>query len=119
MHRAICGLVKGDGKEVDHWNGAPLDNRRANLKVVTRALNSQNLAKRKDAKHSRFCGVGRNLRTGKWTASVRVNGQRFHAGTFETEEDAAAAASELRRSVFSNSNEARNVKTRKRSRVAY
>lgn len=116
MHRVILGLEKGDGKEVDHWNGNPLDNRRANLKITSRAQNSQNVTKRRDAIHSKYRGVGKDTRTGNWTASVRVNGKRFHVGTFKTEIEAAKAASDFRCKVFSNSNEARSVRARQTKR---
>ena len=36
-------VSKGDGKDVDHRNGNPRDNRRSNLRVVSR---SRNRAKR-------------------------------------------------------------------------
>ena len=42
MHRQILGLIHGDGKEVDHINKDRLDNRRANLRVVTRKENCAN-----------------------------------------------------------------------------
>ncbi|OLC29926.1 MAG: hypothetical protein AUH28_16345 [Acidobacteria bacterium 13_1_40CM_56_16] len=37
LHRHILGLTKGDGKIGNHINRDPLDNRRENLRVVTRA----------------------------------------------------------------------------------
>ena len=37
LHRHILGLTKGDGKIGDHVNRDRLDNRRENLRVVTRA----------------------------------------------------------------------------------
>ena len=41
LHRFILGLAKGEGI-VDHINGDPLDNRRANLRVGTYADNNSN-----------------------------------------------------------------------------
>lgn len=41
-HRLVLGLVKGDGKVVDHVNGDKLDNRRDNLRLVTASENSFN-----------------------------------------------------------------------------
>ena len=32
---------KGDGKEVDHKNSSPLDNRRSNLQVMSRKANRE------------------------------------------------------------------------------
>lgn len=39
LHRLIAGVA---GLHVDHINGDPLDNRRANLRAVSNALNAQN-----------------------------------------------------------------------------
>jgi hypothetical protein len=36
MHRLILGLRPGDGVKVGHRNGNGLDNRRANLRVISR-----------------------------------------------------------------------------------
>lgn len=30
---------KGDGREIDHRNGNPMDNRRSNLRIVSRSVN--------------------------------------------------------------------------------
>lgn len=42
MHRVILGLSVFDGMDVDHINHNSLDNRRANLRVVTRSENVKN-----------------------------------------------------------------------------
>jgi hypothetical protein len=42
MHRVILGLEHFDGAEVDHINHDSLDNRRLNLRVVTRKVNALN-----------------------------------------------------------------------------
>lgn len=41
MHRFILGLIDSV-PEVDHWNRDGLDNRRCNLRIVTRAQNALN-----------------------------------------------------------------------------
>lgn len=43
LHRLLCNCEKGDGKFVDHINGDALDNRMANLRVVTDSVNKRNL----------------------------------------------------------------------------
>lgn len=43
LHREIVGLTPGDGLMADHINRDKLDNRRANLRVVTPAGNAQNV----------------------------------------------------------------------------
>ena len=42
FHRLICGLRKGDKRQVDHINGNKLDNRRVNLRICTRRQNHYN-----------------------------------------------------------------------------
>lgn len=42
MHRVVLGLKRGDGKIVDHINHDRLDNRRSNMRLVTRRVNQQN-----------------------------------------------------------------------------
>jgi hypothetical protein len=71
MHRQIMGLAKGDPLVVDHINGKRLDNRRANLRVVTAAENSQNTPSRRGAA-SRYRNVFWNTRTGYLLAASPV-----------------------------------------------
>jgi hypothetical protein len=59
-----------DGLVVDHINGNPMDNRRANLRLCTTAENSRN--RRSPRKGSQFKGVSRHA-DGKWQAQVFVN----------------------------------------------
>ncbi len=93
MHRFLC-----EGRYVDHVNGDKLDNRRANLRPVTKGQNAMNAKKPRDGVTSRFKGVSR-FRSGKWIASIMFNGERRHLGYFFDEEAAAkaydAAAREL------------------------
>lgn len=84
LHR----LLLPDSEEVDHKNGNGLDNRRCNLRAVTRKQNAQNLPKRADSKY-RFKGVRRNGR--RWCAYIRVDGIRLHLGQFDSDIEAAAA----------------------------
>ena len=54
---AKAGLVrKGDGKEVDHKNMNPLDNRPNNLKVMSAALNRRKQPTRKTRRLRRKTG---------------------------------------------------------------
>ena len=95
MHRAILGLSLRDGLQADHINGDRLDNRRANLRVVTQAENAQNRSSRRGAR-SRFRGVTWDSRAGKWHARVKISGHRYDLGRFALESDAAAAARAFR-----------------------
>lgn len=95
MHRVIMGLEpRGTVQvslEVDHINGDRLDNRKQNLRVVTRAENAQNLRPR-DGGTSRFRGVSFDRRAGKWRAEVTIFYKKHYLGLFDTEDEANAAA---------------------------
>lgn len=95
MHRDIMGCVRGDGKEVDHINHDKLDNRRSNLRLVTREQNARN--RRADSgSTSRHLGVSWYPQTKRWVASASRGGKRIHLGYYMAEEDAARAAREWR-----------------------
>jgi hypothetical protein len=90
MHREIMGLSAGDPRKVDHINHDRLDNRRSNLRIVSKSQDVQNTPKRKGCS-SRFKGVCCDQRRGKWVASIQIDGRSRHLGRFEIEEDAARA----------------------------
>lgn len=93
LHRLVMGNPDG---MVDHINGDKLDNRKANLRVVDAAGNAQN-RNVFGGRYSKHRGVTRNKRTGKWIAQARLRGKQVNIGTFNTEIDAARAASAWRR----------------------
>lgn len=95
MHRLILGLEPDDPREVDHINRNGLDNRRANLRVVTRPENRQNLGPRRGSS-SRFRGVTWQRDKGKWRARVRWQGRSYSLGYFADERAAAEAVSRWR-----------------------
>lgn len=90
LHHILLGI---SGKAVDHINGNGLDNRRKNLRVANYSQNNKNAVKRKDWKHSKYKGVGRN-RDGQFIARIQSNGCRILIGTFKTEIEAARAYNE-------------------------
>lgn len=94
LHREVLGLVPGDGLVADHRNGDPLDNRRENLRVVTRVENAQNGRRRGGS--SRHRGVCRAKANGKWAAYGTVGGRQHHLGFFDTEAEAARVAKRWR-----------------------
>lgn len=89
VHRLIWCWVTGEwpAQQIDHRNGQRTDNRWANLREVTPALNSQN----------RHSAVGAYEQDGRFKASIQTNGKRQYLGRFDTLADAAAAYSEARR----------------------
>jgi hypothetical protein len=104
LHREILGLAHGDS-EVDHINRDRLDNRRVNLRLATRAEQCQNIPAKG---RSRFRGVSFDSRSMKkqWRAGAKLNGRAHYLGHFETEEEAAEAASVFRREHMPYSQEA-------------
>jgi hypothetical protein len=88
MHRLITNATLG--LEVDHINGNKLDNRKINLRLVTRQQNALNLSLAKNNK-SGFKGVSWCNSSRKWKATIAYARQRYHLGFFNTPEAAYAA----------------------------
>ena len=95
MHRLVLARTLGrdiaPGMEVDHINGDGLDNRRMNLREVTKAQNMRNCRRRRSKPTSRFLGVMWFKARGKWHAHIGVDGRLIHLGDFRTELEAAQA----------------------------
>lgn len=96
LHRLVMGLAPWheDRREVDHINRDKLDNRKANLRIVTRAENSQNQPIQGGT--SQFRGVHYEPGRERWEARVRmrIDGRlrTVFRGYFPTEIEAAVAA---------------------------
>ncbi len=92
LHRAI--MQPPPGMVVDHIDGNPLDNRRRNLRICSRADNQRN-QKLGKANTTGFKGVTtpKNLAHLKnpFLARIQVNGLKKYLGVFTTAEDAARA----------------------------
>ena len=91
-HRLAWLYMNGNWPEhdIDHINGIRNDNRIANLRAVSRALNLQNMREAKTNSHSGLLGVALDQR-GKWAASIQTFGERTRLGRFDTKEQAYAA----------------------------
>jgi hypothetical protein len=87
MHRLLLKAPKG--MEVDHKDGDGLNNRRSNIRLCTKAQNQHNSLRTWGA--SRFKGVHRCKKTGKWIASIRRGSRRQYLGKFLSEGEAARA----------------------------
>ena len=85
FHQQILG-----DKIVDHLDQDKKNNRISNLRLTTRAVNNQNLAKRK-TNTSGVVGVYQIPSSGKWRAQIRVNKINKHIGCYNTIEEATAA----------------------------
>lgn len=94
MHRTILARKLGrelvSGEVVDHINGNPLDNRRANLRLSVSGGNQRNTSRRKDCA-SGFKGVRYHKQTKKWMARITISGKQTNLGYFNNPEEAHAA----------------------------
>jgi hypothetical protein len=88
MHRLINDTP--DGFETDHINRNKLDNRRENLRSVTKSQNGLNKGKNKNNK-SGYKGVYLESWSGKWRAEIRIDGKRMTLGRFVNINDANKA----------------------------
>lgn len=94
LHRVILERKMGrellKGEEVDHINTNSLDNRRSNLRVVTRSQNLQNTPKRRD-NTSGYKGVSWHKQSKKWHAVIHLNGKCISLKFHDTAEEAYEA----------------------------
>ena len=91
MHREMMNTP--EGFETDHINGDRLDNRRSNLRIVTKNENKRNAKARKGT--SQFKGVSyhktKRHKNGYWNARIQIDGKRVNIGYFKNEKEAAIA----------------------------
>lgn len=85
MHRYI--MNPRDDEEIDHINGDPLDNRRANLRVCSLMQNRANRRVRRGS--TGYIGVTKN--GSRFASKASINGKNRYLGTFDTAEEAARA----------------------------
>lgn len=98
MHRMLLGITDRRIR-VDHINHNGLDNRKANLRTGTQQQNAFN-ARPQKGKTSRYKGVCRVKKSGKWSAQITKNRKHIRLGEFENEVDAAKAYDAAAREHF-------------------
>lgn len=94
LHRLIMGLDTGsynDNCVVDHINGNPLDNRKSNLRIITKSQNAMNL--NKIPKGYRKTPKG-------WYAYIKINQHMINLGIYIHENEAAFARYMAEKIVF-------------------
>ena len=91
LHRlifAISNEIIKDGNVIDHINRNSLDNRRINLRSISNYENFK-LNQRKRPGTSKYVGVYKITKTGKWGAQYSQGAENIHIGTFDSEIEAA------------------------------
>lgn len=88
MHRFI--LKPKSTHEVDHINHNGLDNRRENIRIVTKRQNGVNRSKTKGSR-KRYKGIHYDTRLNQWVAYVNYRKKRKYLGKFDTAKEAAIA----------------------------
>ena len=95
MHRELCPVP--DGMWVDHINRKRNDNRRANLRPVTRQQNCWNSRQNRRKSKTQYIGIHFNKNRRKWQVQLTVNGRQRGFGYYADETEAAKAYDEAAR----------------------
>lgn len=98
-HRMVFLYMTGEWPtgEVDHINGIRTDNRFANLRDVSRRVNSENRWKPQGVTRSGARGVSWHDHSRKWRVRINVHGVEHRVGLYDTIEEATAAYVEAKR----------------------
>lgn len=97
MHKLINNTP--DGFETDHINQNKLDNRKDNLRSVTRTQNKLNTGLWKK-NTSGYKGVTWNKQISKWQSQIGLNNKNIILGYFNDIKEASLARAEEERRVF-------------------
>lgn len=88
-----------DDKLVDHINGNTLDNRKCNLRIVTRSQNNVNKVK-KSSNKSGVTGVYWDKRDKKWCVEIGFDNNRIYLGRYADFEEAVKVRKEAEEKYF-------------------
>lgn len=103
LHRLIMNVVDEDWKrvQVDHVHGKESrnDNRKSNLRIVTRSQNNMNIGLRSN-NTSGVTGVDFVKKKNKWRARITVNKNKINLGEFEYFNDAVNARKAAEKQYF-------------------
>lgn len=89
LHHDIIGKPP-EGMVVDHINRNRLDNRRCNLRFVSRTQNRVNSCPQKNGS-SKYKGVSYHRQLKKWRSCITVAGKTISLGCYFSEQEAAEA----------------------------
>ncbi len=98
VHRLIWFIHYGEWpkNQIDHINGITTDNRICNLRDVTNQENQKNRGLGKN-NTSGFLGVHKSKNSGKWFASVTINGVTKRKGPYKDKQKAIDERSRMSR----------------------
>lgn len=103
LHRVIMQRMAGRQLErrelVDHIDGNPLNNTRANLRIATTQENTRNSGIRK-TNSSGFMGIWKDKERNTWRAEISINGVKHRLGTYKTPEEAHVVWLEQTQRIF-------------------
>lgn len=98
FHRLVMKAKQGE--IVDHINENKLDNRKSNLRIATKSLNTLNV---KNPRVNNKTGVkGVQKQGNKYHAKIQINGKQIYLGTYLTIEEAHQAYENKRKEVTFN-----------------
>jgi hypothetical protein len=93
--QAILGFHSG--VEIDHRDRNPLNNKKDNLRIITKTQNSWNQGPRNGKKYK---GTGFVAKTNSWKVAIRYGeGRQYQKTGFQTEVGAAIHANEMYRKL--------------------
>jgi hypothetical protein len=99
MHRLIMNVSGNDKIEIDHIKHNKLDNRKSELRIVTKSQNMQNQSLN-SSNTSGVKGVSFYKKTSKWRAYIQLNKKFIHLGLFVNFDDAVKARKNAENKYF-------------------
>lgn len=97
LHSLILGKKKGF--EIDHINRNPLDNRKENLRFVTKTQNQANKTTSKKSS-SKYKGVSWNKKDQQWVVFISIKGKSKYLGMSKDEKTAAEKYNQAAKELF-------------------
>jgi hypothetical protein len=94
-------------KDIDHIDGNGLNNRRDNLRKVSRQENNKNRPMQTN-NTSGYVGVTWNKRDQKWQVQIYVNEKNIHGGLFTDKKDAIQKRKQLEKEYSFHKNHGRD-----------
>lgn len=99
MHRYIMRFSLGDKNVINHINGNTLDNRKQNLRIVSKS-ESQFYKKKRLNCTSKYKGVHWHRAANVWRSQITINNKNIYLGSFNYEIEAAISYNEAAKKYF-------------------